>query len=190
MNLVPEEKRRHFHSPFWGQNPTVSLSSRQAMHIWETKSFQYRNTSIYCSLPGSWKTTLPVEDSLGTNEKKCCVFGAKHLGLNPNCTSWPSSLTSLCLGFLTCTTWLIPVAVSPGSWNDWNHGLGQSLAPTTCVHHWHSYILLLWFIQVQRLNRHLSVSLNNHHLAAIHFLVLLCNNRSAPKLTHLHQFNS
>lgn len=87
MSLVPEEKRRHFHSPFWGQTPTVSLSSRQAMHTWDTKGFQPRNSGIYYSLPGSWKTALPVQNSLAANEKKCCVFGGKHLGLNPSSTS-------------------------------------------------------------------------------------------------------
>ena len=72
---------------FGGKTPQSALSSRQARHTWETKSFQHRNTGIYYSLPGSWKTALPVENSLGTNEKKCCMFGARHLGLNPNTTS-------------------------------------------------------------------------------------------------------
>ena len=153
------------------------------MHTWETKSFQPRNSGIYYSLPGSWKTALPVQNSLGANEKKCCVSGAKHLGLNPSSTSWPSSLTSLCPGFLTCTTWLITVPVSPGSWGRAWHPQYVSTPEILTM-------LLLWFFQVQILNHHLPISLNNHHLSVIHFLVLLSNNSNAPKFTHLHQFNS
>lgn len=111
----------------WAETASISPSGRQAVHLHaENHKLLEGNASSDYSLPWCWKTPPPVGKRFETNKRKCCMFVAKHLGLNANSTFRVSYLTSLCLSSLACK---ITAPISPGPLKtEWLHCLEQSLA--------------------------------------------------------------